>query len=271
GIVTGTFTVRVVTFPGFIAPPVTATLVGGSITPGVNLTVQPASAQLPLSIPANPFGTHNPDLPTAEVNGLYNIILGRATDAGGLANSVAYLRSGGSVQTLATLLLNSPEYQSRLIASYYQSYLGRSASPAEVGGWVNFIESGAYSDQQVLLIMLSSAGYNALHPDNASFITSLYTGLFGRNPTAAELSAGEAALASPTSQRILVISQFLHSASAYQLQAQGLYAAFWGAPIDATGQANVVQALNFYATLPGMAAFFAGSPPFIQRAAATVG
>jgi streptogramin lyase len=271
GIVPGTFTVRVVTFPGFVAPPAVVTLVGGGITPGVNLTIQPASAQLPLSIPVNPFGTHNPDLPTAEVNGLYNIILGRAPDPSGLANSVAYLRSGGSVQTLATVLLNSPEYQSRLVASYYQSFLGRSASPAEVAGWVNLIENGGYSDQQVLLLMLSSAGYNALHPDNASFITSLYTGLFGRNPTAAELTGWESILASPTSQRVIVISQFLHSAAAYQLQAQGLYAAFWGAPIDATGQANVVQALNFYATLPGMAATFAGSPPFIQRAAATVG
>ncbi len=271
GIVAGTFTVRVVTFPGFVAPPVVVTLVGGNITPGVNLTIQPASAQLPLSIPANPFGTHNPDLPTAEVNGLYNIILGRAPDPSGLANSVAYLKSGGSVQTLATILLNSPEYQSRLVASYYPSFLGRSASPAEVAGWVKLIESGAYTDQQVLLLMLSSDGYNALHPDNASFITSLYTGLYGRNPTAAELTAWEALLASPTSQRVIVISEFLHSAPTYQLVAQGLYAAFWGAPADATGEANVVQALGFYATNTGMAALFAASPPFVQRAAATVG
>ena len=58
-----------------------------------------------------PSGPSNPDLPTAEVNGLYNILFGRLADPTGLANAVAYLNKGNSLQSLATILMGSGEYE----------------------------------------------------------------------------------------------------------------------------------------------------------------
>ncbi len=69
----------------------------------------PSSSLLPLTYAAHPLGTANPDIQTAEVNGLYQMILGRAPDATGMANAVAYLKSGGSLTQLSADLPTSVE------------------------------------------------------------------------------------------------------------------------------------------------------------------
>jgi hypothetical protein len=76
------------------------------------------------------------------IDGLYHRFLGRAADAAGRANFVAYLQAGGTLEGVSQLMLASSEYQSRFptdssyVQSLYQNLLHRTGSTAEVNGWV---------------------------------------------------------------------------------------------------------------------------------------
>ncbi len=265
---TGVFNVRVVPFPGDFTTPVLVTTTAGQALQNVALTVQPSTAVLPLTLSATPFGAHNPDLATAEVRGLYKIILNRAPDPGGLAFYVNQLNVGASVAVVAQQMLHSAEYETDLVYSDYQNYFGRVASPAEVQGWVNLMQKG-YTAEAVTTLMLDSDGFSAMHPDNASFIQALYGDLLGRQANAAEVAGWSSYLA--TSNRGVLVSLIVHSPEAYARAAQGFYAEFWASPSDPVGVANVVKSLQSGLTLADMASLFANSPPYIARAQATVG
>src|SRR5262249_31587114 len=55
---------------------------------------------------------HSPEASGVTVDGLYHALLGRAADPTGLADHVAALQHGGTVEQVAVALLVSPEYAS---------------------------------------------------------------------------------------------------------------------------------------------------------------
>ncbi len=268
GLAIGSYKVRVVGYPGDFTSPVSVTTAGGGISAEIDPTVQPSTAVLPLALPSDPFGASNPDLATAEVTGLYQIILGRAPDPSGLAFYTAYLKGGGSLQYLAGNILGSREYETDLVASYYENYLGRAGSPAEIAAWVGQMQAG-FTAEQVTYLFMTSPEYSVSHADNASFIESLYGTLLGRAPSAPEVSAWESYLSG--SSRATLVNLFLHSTGAYQRSAQGFYAEFLASPADPTGEALIVSALSSGQTLADVASTFASSPAYIARANASVG
>jgi streptogramin lyase len=233
GLAPGTYTVRLVTYPGEIVTGAagtsqTITVQPGGVATALTLGVNSSGTILPLTQLANPFGTHNPDVSTAEVNGLYNIILGRTPDAAGGAAAVAYLKGGGSLRTLVVNLLGSVEYQSRVVASYYQNFLGRAGTPAEINAWVAAMQQpGGPTAEVVAATFLESTEYSALHASNASFVQSLYANILGRPAGTGEVSAWVAAMTGGAT-RAQVVQGFVGSFEAILRSLVGFGEAFFG-------------------------------------------
>jgi streptogramin lyase len=202
GLAPGYYTVRLQTYPGenLVGPASTGefvTVTDGGVAQPATIGVLPGSSILPLTTTSNPFGTNNPDLATAEVNGLYNSILGRAPDASGGAAAVAYLRSGGAIETLAKDLLGSIEYDSDVVASYYKNFLDRAGTADEIKAWVSLMQGGLLQEQMAAKFF-DSTEYTGLHIVDSDFIQSLYTNILGRQASAAEVAGWESNLAWPT-------------------------------------------------------------------------
>ncbi len=259
----GSFNIRVVPFPGDFTSSTPITTAGGNVEQNVDVLIQPTSAQLPLALLSNPFGVDNPNLATAEVTGLYGIILDRAPDPSGLAHFVSYLQGGGSVSTVATAMLNSTEYETDLISSYYETYLGRAGSATEVAGWVALMQQGATANK-ISFLFLTSDEFNALTPTPASFINAVFIDLLGRQPSASELSSWVGYVEGTS--RYATVFFMINSPEAGIRVAQGLYAQFWATPIDLGGEAAVVTALNGGMTPSQVAAQFAAAPQYVARA-----
>ena len=161
----------------------------GQVVAAAPIYVQPTSLILPLSyFLASPFGTSNPDVSTAEVTGLYNIVLGRAPDAAGLDGWVSLIKSGTyTFPQVASFFLHSTAYESIAVASYYVNFLGRTAAPSEVAGWVDYMQHG-HTEEEVAQLFLSNPAYAALHPTNADFVLSLYNNLLASQGTPADVA-----------------------------------------------------------------------------------
>jgi streptogramin lyase len=233
GLAPGTYTIRLVTYPGEIVTGAagtsqTITVQPDGVATALTLGVNSSGTILPLTQLANPFGTHNPDVSTAEVNGLYNIILGRTPDAVGGAAAVAYLKGGGSLQTLAADLLGSAEYQGRVVASYYQNFLGRAGTPAEINAWVAAMQQpGGPTAEVVAATFLESTEYSALHASNTSFVQSLYANILGRPAGTGEVSAWVAAMTGGAT-RAQVVQAFIGSSEAIMRSLTGFGVDFFG-------------------------------------------
>src|SRR4051794_13824041 len=83
----------------------------------------------------------------------------------------------------------STEYRSRLVSSFYSTYLHRGASPSEVNAWVVALQQGN-SDEAVQNGFLSSGEYYGIWGGtDASWIGSLYTNVLGRLGGPSEINA----------------------------------------------------------------------------------
>lgn len=276
GLAPGTYTVAVAptgALQGQPTTPVTLTIGAGTLGAAPGIQIVPNSTILPFTYTFNPFGTGNPDLATAEVNGLYRIFLGRAPDPTGLANSVAYLKGGGSLQTLASILLHTGEYQADYVRSYYQNFFGRAATSAEVSAWVAVIQQGNLSAEGVASLFLGSDAFNALHPDNASFITAVYQGVLGRPAAAFEVAAWQTQFSAGTT-RTAMINAMIHSPFAARQAITGFVALLWRESITAVPAADLQFDINYLVnggTQAGLAAAFASLPGYVTQAQGNVG
>jgi streptogramin lyase len=274
GLAPGTYTVRVVpyagsltTFPAGGVQTVTVTG-GGNASPGI-FGVGPYSSVLPVNVSANPFGTHNPDVQTAEVNGLYRLLFNRAPDPTGLAAAVSYLKNGGSLQSLTAILERTTEYESDVVASYYTNFLHRAGSASEIAAWVNLLQNG-YTVEQVAQLFVTSTEFNGLYPTDATYIEALYEDFLGRRASASEITAWQTYVS--VSGRASAAHLFVSGGPTMNAAVVGLSAAFWGQILDAaTAAYDVYYLSNGLVSLADVATVLASSPQFIQRANATVG
>lgn len=136
-----------------------------------------------------------------QVTALYEDILFRAPDSGGLAYWSGILDSGLlDLQELISIFTNSAEVESNVdpIVRLYLGLLGRAPDAPGLTGWVGAIESGT-SFQQIVSDFLSTQefanDYNGgvigpIPQSNATaFVTSLYLHILGRLPDAAGLTS----------------------------------------------------------------------------------
>jgi hypothetical protein len=85
------------------------------------------------------------------VDGLYQKLLGRTSDATGRAFYINLLQSGDTVEQVITSMVTSPEYSTlvgsdgNFVQSLYQKLLGRTGSSAEVSGLLAVLPTGGRS------------------------------------------------------------------------------------------------------------------------------
>src|SRR5205823_2838915 len=88
----------------------------------------------------------------------------------------------------------STEARTRLVASWYQTYLGRGPVNGEEQYWVGVLGSGKGQEEVLTNILGSQEYYNraaAQHPGtdaNATFVTSLFQQFLNRAPSSTELA-----------------------------------------------------------------------------------
>jgi hypothetical protein len=110
----------------------------------------------------NVIGRSSIDPSGAEVGGWANFILGQ----------YAPIR-----QAVALSIVSSPEHRGRVVAGYYQTYLGRAASPLEIQAWVQLIQTGL-TDQQVLAAITSSPEFfptSGAGSSNSGWVAKFYS------------------------------------------------------------------------------------------------
>jgi streptogramin lyase len=274
GLAPGSYTVRAVTYPGdVVINPAgggsTIMAVGGQSNAPPTIGIVQTSAVLPIGPSLNPFGTSNPDVSTAEVNGLYRLILGRAPDASGGAAAVAYLKGGGSLAALASGLFHSTEYESLVVQADFRNYLGRTGPPDAIAAGVAALQAGT-TEEALAEFFLSTPEYNQLHASNADFATAAYEDILGRAPSSSELASVTGQLAGGLSRQGL--TSFLLGSSEATLRAvSGFYSTFLAKRGDPAGIAFWVSGLQGGASLVDVATDFASSSGYVARANNTVG
>jgi hypothetical protein len=137
---------------------------------------------------------------TADVNDLYQALLGRDADETGASTWTSVLANGGTLADVAAAISVSGEAQEldasngTFVQSLYEAALGRDADEAGLQTWVNALYTGA-SRAEVAQSIVGSA--EAASKANTDFIDSLYQSALGRTADeggkatwAAQLEAG---------------------------------------------------------------------------------
>jgi hypothetical protein len=181
----------------------------------------------------------------AFVLGLYHDLLSRdgSGDAVGVNGWVSLLDSGGwSRSDVAWGIYRSLEYRGREVDHFYQAFLGRQADEAGRAAWINFLQQGG-TEEGMAALFLSSAEYQAEHPDNAAFVRSLYDNLLSRGASDTEV-AGWVDVINGGASRVDVARTFVHSQEASLRAVDAVYADFLWREADAAGRegfANLLQ------------------------------
>lgn len=116
------------------------------------------------------------------VDALYTQLLGRSADAGGFENALATLLNGYGTarQNVALSVLTSAEYRTRLVASYYTRYLGRTASASDLDFWVGRLQNGATPEQVQAAIVGSPEYFQRRGSNNSAWLDQASLDLLGR-------------------------------------------------------------------------------------------
>lgn len=166
---------------------------------------------------------------------------------------------------LASQLVDSPTFIDDQIESYYQSYLQRTPSAAEVSSWAAAVENGSLTLGEAKIGFLASDEYYADAGGTPSgFVTALYKSVLGRTPSAQEAASWVAALdAAPPLTRTHVAAGFVTSLEGLDDEVISWYQTYLGrmpaAQEIATWEPALAGANGNY--LPFIA-FFASSPEY---------
>jgi uncharacterized repeat protein (TIGR01451 family) len=147
------------------------------------------------------------------VDGLYRTILNRPSDLAGLVTFVRFIRGGGSLSQVVSALWNSDEHRGLEVDHFYQAFFGQNPDPGGRAYWVGVFDSGA-GETAVARMLLSSPAFQALHPNDGDFITTLYSDLLGRTVDAGSLAFWQQQLQSGVS-RAAVVGALMNSDEAF--------------------------------------------------------
>jgi photosystem II stability/assembly factor-like uncharacterized protein len=215
------------------------------------------------------------------VNALYTnpSILGRSTPPSSSELSAwlgvlsqAELAARSSV---ANGVLQSDEYRTLLIMTFYSTYLGRPASPSDISNWLPQLQRGL-TDEAFQAAILGSDEYFADHgSSNPSWLDALYNDVLGRAPDSSGQSQFLGQLQAGIS-RTTVALELLTSAEYRTILIQADFMKYLGraaSPADVTSFttalqngatdeaiiATLVSSAEYYANKQGTATTLAGS------------
>ncbi|MCR6491766.1 FG-GAP-like repeat-containing protein [Cellulomonas sp. P24] len=97
----------------------------------------------------------------AVVKALYQDVLGRGVDPGGLSTWTSTLAGGMSTPQLATVLATSREYAQETVVRDYQQVLGRAPDPGGMSTWTAALMNGAVRSEDLKVMLFSSPEFVA--------------------------------------------------------------------------------------------------------------
>lgn len=172
----------------------------------------------------------------AVVQALYQDLLGRAVDPGGL-DSWSSALLGGSQPALVLSLTSSDEYIRVRITAAYQAALGRDPDPSGLAYWTQRIKAGSATVDDVLRRFYDSDEYvRRAGGTMTGYVSLLYQTMFDRPATDAE-AAWWAAWGNQRG-RSAMVDTIWFSFEAAQFRAARYYRVFLDREADAAGAAS---------------------------------
>src|SRR5262249_32430043 len=144
------------------------------------------------------------------VDGLYQTLLNRPSDAASLILWVQQLRAGLPREVLVNALWNSPEHRGLEVDNLFQTFLHRAPGAGERGAFINAMLAGA-DEKPVARTLLLSAEYDATHGPNATFVTGVFLDVLGRFPDPVGVTQLTQALQNGTLTRAGLVDTLLNS------------------------------------------------------------
>jgi PKD repeat protein len=180
---------------------------------------------------------------------LYNDLLHRTADAGGLAQFTTALENGTATrQQVVQAILGSSEYQSDVVQNWYNLLLHRPADPTGLTGFTTFLAQGG-TEQQIAALLAGSNEYFTVRGGgtNDGFLTALYQDALGRAVDTAGRAAWDQALASGTTRQQVAAAIFASGEYDTDL-VQNYYQTYLGRAADTAGLNSFVGSLQNGAT-----------------------
>lgn len=196
---------------------------------------------------------------------LYEDILGRAPDSGGLNSWLAALSSGTTRTQVAFGIVDSLESGTDYLNYLYQGCLGRPVDSGGLATWIAAFEAGATVEQVDAGVLGSAEFYTYTGSTPSGFIDGVYECLLGRSADPSGLSTWSAALANGVS-RSQVVYDVDTSNEAFNDDVQSDYQSLLGRSADPAGLATWVGALSSGVTDLQVFADIAGSQEFYDDA-----
>jgi hypothetical protein len=198
------------------------------------------------------------------IDAVYQDLLHRPADPGGLAAYLFVLDSGGSAFDVAHAIDTTEEYYTDLVGSYYQSYLNRPADAGSNALVALLMAGGADAVAQADLLGSPEYFINRGAGDNSDFLNALYQDLLNRpaDPGAIALFLPLLNAATPRSQ---VAAELLNSLEYNNDLVNGYFLRFLGRPAGSNGPHDVSE-LGVGATDETVIAQILGTPEFFALA-----
>lgn len=159
------------------------------------------------------------------VNALYVDLLVRLADAGGATYWTQQFDNGMRPALLAKRFTGTPEYAGRVVERLYQTYLGRSASPAERQAWTAGITAGRRLAVIVALLagpeFFASSTFEG-EPTNETWAAAAFQAVFGIPADAGQIQEIVDLLEGGYSRR-QVATVLLHTDEARAVIVQDIY------------------------------------------------
>jgi hypothetical protein len=126
------------------------------------------------------FNTSDPNV--VIVNQMYQDILGRSADSGGLAYWANVLVNGAPRGGVGLGFNHSVEYYTQIVTSDYQTLLGRAPDDGGLQYWVSQLQLGMSDEQLQAVILASQEGFDRASDNAQLWVDSVYQTLLGRAP-----------------------------------------------------------------------------------------
>jgi Domain of unknown function (DUF4214) len=196
---------------------------------------------------------------------MYQDLLQRPADDGGLANWTAALDHAASPTQVALSLAQSTEGQALQVESLYRQFLHRGADSAGLAGFTQALAAGQTLEQIAAALVASPEYYQSRGGSMGSgFLNALYQDALGRAVDASGAAAYGQALAGGTT-RAQVAQAIFASAELQQDVVQHDYQYFLRRAADPAGLANWTQALQHGMRDEQIAAVIVGSREYAQN------
>src|SRR5215469_2351927 len=118
------------------------------------------------------------------VESVYQFVLGRPGDAGGVGYWTAQLDNGAALAGVAAQLTHSAEYFGNIIITpAYEKYLGRAPDAAGIAYWVGQMQNHGLTDESLEAGFIGSTEfYNHAGGTDKDWVDAMYQDLLGRAP-----------------------------------------------------------------------------------------